>query len=409
MANLNIHRGVYPLTFVGLIQSVGRLSCHIITTVNNISEALLALIRRVIESVRQFYQPLLQAPLEHRQGQFLVTQKGRVLVPPNCSKWKPRHLSLEKTMTKMFKNMHKAIKEHLLKAKREEFETYAPYSQALPTMEALRNIQRAEQAIYTSSKAHDIGGRKKMEDDSFFLDSPASFLAGVFDGHGGKKVAEFACREFKLKFADAVEKAQGIVHRAFENVFEAIQQSIIAKDHHWKGKGTTAVVSYIDKATNVIYTATLGDSEAKIYRPIDGDLKSIPLSVVRDWGSEKDASRAAIHADNPDLYDAFVEKEDSKDNRVNRLNVSRALGDVSRSGTKEKPLVIHKPKITVNILKPGDTVIWACDGLWEEVLEKEIVDCLNHGILDPAKALVNYRLKEKKGYDNISVIALQTR
>lgn len=407
MADLNVHRRVYPLGFQEVLQSAAYLGHRITNILNNLSHTLQVLIKKIIHF---FYDRCQIKPLPQPKALPLVTPKGHVLVAPNCSKWNPREIVFEKTITKMFKNMCKAAKEHLDKAKNEEVDAYAPYLLAVPPLDAIRKRLPVEKMVFKISHAHDQGTRAKMEDASFFLDSEGSFLAGVFDGHGGKKVAEFTCLEFQARFSQTLIESEGIVHRAFEKLFYDIQQSI-GEYPKWRGKGTTAVFSYVDKATNFIYTATLGDSEAKIYRKIRGDLKSIPLSVVRDWGCEKEATRAAIGLGNPNLFDVFIEEKDSKNNRVNRLNVSRALGDTARTGTKEKPLVIHKPKITINILQPGDTVLWACDGLWDKVHENEIVDQLNHEDpnLSTAKALVDYSVKIKKGNDNVSIVALQIK
>lgn len=61
---------------------------------------------------------------------------------------------------------------------------------------------------------------------------------------------------------------------------------------------------------------------------------------------------------------------------MNGINVRRAIGDVGLTENPEEPVVIHKSKITMNKLQPGDTLILGCDGLKDYVPENEIVDIL---------------------------------
>lgn len=170
--------------------------------------------------------------------------------------------------------------------------------------------------------------------------------------------------------------------------------------------GTTAVISFIDKNSGRIYTATLGDSEANIYRKIDKKVKSIPLSCVRDWSSKKEAKRAAAVTNDPAKATQWPKAKNPKTLRFPSpnygLNVSRAIGDVEFSKG-----VIHKAKVTVNQVQPGDRIVIACDGLKDFVPEKEIVDMVksNPGA-GLAQKLVDHALGPKMSQDNVTVLVL---
>ena len=93
------------------------------------------------------------------------------------------------------------------------------------------------------------------------------------------------------------------------------------------------------------------------------------------------------------------------------VNVARAIGDINQTGAPGQSLVIHKPKITVNKVKPGDTLILACDGLKDYVDESKIASIVGaKDSLHPslARRLVNAALgnMSKNGGDNVTIVAI---
>ena len=254
-----------------------------------------------------------------------------------------------------------------------------------------------------------------MEDAHFYVESDQAILAGVFDGHGGREVAAFASEQFQVKFPKALDLAKGNVHQAFETVLHEIHQDVVRRPA-WNKVGSTAVISYIDKEENKIYTATLGDSEANIYRKVGRSLKSIPLSCVRDWVSTKDHSRLEkVHgkeAVEKQYQRAHFQAKGLRSQLDTGVNVSRAIGDVDQTGTPDRPLVIHKPTITVSELCPKDVIVLACDGLKDYVSEDKIVGDLSPGWLSSvrgkniAQLLVNKALQQNTR-DNVTVLSIE--
>ncbi|NGX27589.1 MAG: hypothetical protein K940chlam6_01527, partial [Chlamydiae bacterium] len=269
-----------------------------------------------------------------------------------------------------------------------------------------------------------------MEDAHFYKEMEKGTLTGVFDGHGGSKVSAYASAEFQKRFPKALKEANGNVHQAFGKVIDQIHQNV-ANYSAWNHEGSTAVVCYIDKETHQIYTATLGDSEANIYRKSGQDgITSIPLSCVRDWLSPKDLNRL-ISIYGKKTVMSFVKKVGSQAKHIRSqlaygVNVARAIGDVENTGEPGQPRVIHKPKITVNQLRQGDVLILACDGLKDFVPEQEIAkivanrpsQSLNffqkffYGQQEPkflARQLVDAALKEmdRRLNDNVTVVAIE--
>lgn len=281
------------------------------------------------------------------------------------------------------------------------------------------------------------GARDRMEDTHFYKEIENGILTGVFDGHAGDEVSKYASDQFQQKFPKVLSQTRGDVHRAFRGVICQIHQEV-ANRSDWNKIGSTAVVSYIDKKTHQIFTATLGDSEANIYRKGEsGKLVSIPLSCVRNWLSKRDRNRlcrfygekavarrivvimreTGIDSSSISLSQLLACRNVAKGIRSSLdsgMNVSRAIGDVASAGSLIKPLIIHKPKITVNKVKPGDTVILACDGLKDFLTEKEIVSTVERrsvGTPQRAELLANElvvcaleKMDPGEGYgDNVTV------
>ncbi|MDP1879866.1 MAG: PP2C family serine/threonine-protein phosphatase [Parachlamydiaceae bacterium] len=329
------------------------------------------------------------------------------------SVWKPRELAVDIAAKKMWVNSRKAIEEHYFKAQK----SYVSCFDVIPRCNELieRKLLDPFNFIYFSQEAQGI--RSSMEDAHFFEKNDQGVVCGVFDGHGGYQVASFICNEFKKFFFIYLSKFNGNIHQTFECLFEDIHNKV-AKKKQWNKIGSTAVLCFIDPQTHLIYTATVGDSEANIYRKINGQFKSIPLSCVRDWSCKKEAKRASIALNDPTLAERLPHCNPKKiyfSLGERGINLSRAIGDVWLSGTHEKPGVIHKPKITVGQLEINDLLIIACDGLKDFVLEEEIIkvidDFTDHKKEDKSKnlayRLVDFAINNKKSQDNVTVLAIE--
>lgn len=305
----------------------------------------------------------------------------------------------------MWKNSKKAIEEH----DKKKSDAYASLHEALPSIDAIFNNTPTSSLTFKYSVAEAQGPRPKMEDAHFFQETDQGIIMGVLDGHGGAEVAHYASTEFQERFFAILKQTNRNVHQTFEILIDEIHKEIVRKPE-WNNIGTTVVISFIDKQTHQIYTATLGDSEANIYRSINEQLKSIPLSCVRDWSSKSDARRASVALEDPKIAIDWPNSLNPKYLRYPSpyygINVSRSIGDVSLTGTVEKPGVIHKPKITVSQLKLGDILILGCDGLKDYVSENEIISVLKENKTDQANKLVRYAIDKRNSRDNVTVLVV---
>jgi serine/threonine protein phosphatase PrpC len=310
------------------------------------------------------------------------------------SRGKPRrNLSVKECMQKMLRNSEKAIREHPRKNSADML--------FFPSIEELES-HLPKGVLYCSHvAAAEMGIRSSMEDTHFYMDVELEgILAGVLDGHGGKEVAEYASKRFQEEFFQILQETDRNVHQTFELIIDKIQKEI-EKHTQWNFTGSTAVVSFIDRRRHLIYTATLGDSEA--FFCVGNE--SIPFSCVRDWSSQKDGKRVA-----QSIGKLQPAKEGEKSRYfipgIGSTNVSRAFGDLSFRGTEKRPGIIHKAKITVNLLKEEGVLILGCDGFWDFVTQQELVGLIQIGSFEElAKKLVKYAI-DKKSDDNVSILAL---
>lgn len=307
---------------------------------------------------------------------------------------------IKKNQKRMGRNCMEALKEHAGKG-------YFFYKGIYPS---LRNIfwgKKTEEIVYRVTTSAVVGMRRYMEDVHFCVDDEEGILVGVLDGHNGSEVAQYAGFRFQECFFALLREKEHNVYQVFKELFAKIQEEIGVQHPNWNSIGSTAVVCYIERATNHIYTATLGDSEAAVYRVFRKKRKVIPLSCLRNWSTPRDFASAKEA-----LGVELVRQKNPKEMRhpppgmsVDSgcgLNVSRALGDIAFKG------VIHSPKITLTTLLPKDIVLLASDGLRDYVTEKEILHCidLHMGRQSLVEDLTHYAVYTKESSDNVTIIGV---
>lgn len=239
-------------------------------------------------------------------------------------------------------------------------------------------------AVHTASSQ---GPRSTMEDahQVTTLDIKGTKVSyfGLFDGHGGSDTAN-AC-------AEGLHETIAINLRALPNldddamVSEAINKAFteFAGSLHTED-GATGLVSL--RIGNRLFTASLGDSRAIIKRD-NGDVEQ--LSYDQKPSQPQEIARVIEEG-------GFVSHPPSGPVRVGGvLAVSRAFGDAGLTG------ISNTPFISVTTLKPGDSLILGCDGVWDVTGNHDAASVLAKS--NPAEALVATALN-RDSQDNVSVI-----
>ncbi|OOQ84019.1 Protein phosphatase 2C 2 [Penicillium brasilianum] len=200
---------------------------------------------------------------------------------------------------------------------------------------------------------------------------PAQRLAffGVYDGHGGDKVALFTGENLHKIVSKQESFAKGDIEQALKDGFLATDRAILEDPKYEEEvSGCTASTAIISK--HKIWVANAGDSRSVL--GVKGRAK--PLSF--DHKPQNEGEKARISA-----AGGFVDF-----GRVNgNLALSRAIGDFefkkSPELSPEQQIVTAYPDVTVHELTDDDEfLVIACDGIWDCQSSQAVVEFVRRGI-----------------------------
>lgn len=252
-----------------------------------------------------------------------------------------------------------------------------------PVVEKTSSEGQDECVIYGVSAMQ--GWRISMEDaHAAVLDLHAKYLSpsgqptdpakrlsffGVYDGHGGDKVAQFAGENVHKIVARQESFARGDIEQALKDGFLATDRAILEDPKYEEEvSGCTASVSIISR--DKIWVANAGDSRSVL--GVKGRAK--PLSF--DHKPQNEGEKARISA-----AGGFVDF-----GRVNgNLALSRAIGDFEFKKcadlAPEQQIVTAYPDVTVHeITEDDEFLVIACDGIWDCQSSQAVIEFVRRGI-----------------------------
>uniref|UniRef100_A0A1D1YCC2 protein-serine/threonine phosphatase n=1 Tax=Anthurium amnicola TaxID=1678845 RepID=A0A1D1YCC2_9ARAE len=265
--------------------------------------------------------------------------------------------------------------------------------------------------IVRSGAWADIGYRKSMEDvyvcfDNImhsygllnFGEGPNAFY-GVFDGHGGKHAADFACNNlprFVVEDEDFPREIERVVSSAFLQTDTAFAEACTINSS--LASGTTALAALVIGRSLVV--ANAGDCRAVLCR------RGKAIEMSRDHKPACNWEKKRIEASGGYVDDGYLNGQ---------LNVSRALGDWHMEGMKDRhgvgPLSAEPEVMSMRLTDEDEFLIMGCDGIWDVFLSQNAVDFARRKLQehnDPVtccKELVDEALKRKSG-DNLAVVVV---
>jgi protein phosphatase PTC1 len=216
-------------------------------------------------------------------------------------------------------------------------------------------------------------------------------LCGVFDGHGGKEVADFC------QFNISKMLTQIIKHKPHDNpcdwlitLYENIDLELAKRNI--MDAGATVATCLLTRNTNnerAIHSANVGDTRAVLIS------RHKHLRLTYDHKSMDPSEVERIYRNG-----GYIENE-----RVNGIfNISRALGDMYM-----KKHMINKPFCSSKVLNNNDThLVIACDGVWDVLSDTYVFDLVKKykNTKDCAYQLVKSAL-DNDSTDNITAIVIQ--
>ena len=234
-------------------------------------------------------------------------------------------------------------------------------------------------------------------------DWPKISFFGVFDGHGGSKCADYLKDNLLSKIVQNIHFPKDIKN-AIKKGFEISEKEFLENYAVEDGKiidnsGSCALILLIINET--LYVANLGDSRCVISLKNGRILKD----VTRDHKPSYPYEKERILLNNGALYQTETPINYKEDNieifkdkvilgpiRVNpgRLSVSRTIGDAEAKipayGGKLNVIISEPDIYTYNLEKEDvDFVLMGCDGIYDKLSSKEILDCAWMLLNDPHK------------------------
>ncbi|CAG9762473.1 unnamed protein product [Ceutorhynchus assimilis] len=210
------------------------------------------------------------------------------------------------------------------------------------------------------------GWRINMEDSHTHLlsmpDDPDTAFFGVYDGHGGAKISDFAGKHLHKFMVNREEYRDGKIAEALKRAFLEFDQAMLEEESlKNEQSGSTAVVVVVkDKK---LYCANIGDSRA--IGCANGRLEKLSYDHKPN---------------NLEEYERITDAGGWVDcNRVNgNLALSRAFGDYvfkrDSSRTAEEQIVIALPDVIEKELTPDwDFMVLACDGIWDVMSDEDVL------------------------------------
>ena len=253
--------------------------------------------------------------------------------------------------------------------------------------------------------ASDMQGWRKRQEDSHITSMNIGKnkdieLFGVFDGHGGKEVAQWVKKHFVPALEENANFIAGKYKEALEETFLYMDELMTTKENKEElkilnklsreeggsgnqnmdifkqifeqnkgavgdiamGTGCTAIVALISKDT--LYFANAGDSRAVLSK------NGVAYPMSTDHKPENDEEKARVYK-----ADGFVVDGRIKGN----LNLSRSLGDlefkVPKNFHPKEYMITAFPEVTsCKLSSDCDFIILGCDGIWDCKKNQEAVD-----------------------------------
>ncbi|KAK3609154.1 hypothetical protein CHS0354_002133 [Potamilus streckersoni] len=244
-------------------------------------------------------------------------------------------------------------------------------------------------------------GRRKINEDRWIVKqlTPDILYFGIFDGHGGPDVVDYACQHmedhlcFELTQTDNLSK---VLYRSFVNLNNVIARHLAyyntAQDLNMMG--TTATICLLRNSIELV-VGNVGDSRAVLSR----EGQAIRLSHDHEAQDTNEATRIK-------KYGGTVVENSLGTLLVNgRLNMTRSLGDVE---LKMFGVTAHPNIRSIEVKHGKDSfLVLMTDGLSYVLNDQEICDIIiSSAIPSEAATLVTDEALQFGSEDNVTAVII---
>jgi serine/threonine protein phosphatase PrpC len=244
----------------------------------------------------------------------------------------------------------------------------------------------------------EMQGRRPTMEDAHHVEITKDYeFFGLYDGHGGREVADFAAQTLHVNCNLVQCEASADIVKALKEGFVRTHKDLDAAGINSMRQGSTAVIALIRK--DQLFVANTGDSRAVLCSA------QVAISLSEDHKPDRPDEKKRIE----DLGGTIVFWGVWRVNSC--LALSRALGDKSLA-----PYIIPDPEITQRTLTPQDEfLIIACDGVWDVLNNQQAVDVVTNALkskpndFDNAAAGLRDAAYTAGSADNISVMIVDLK
>ena len=224
-----------------------------------------------------------------------------------------------------------------------------------------------------------MGLRSHMEDRSIIgKTSNGANVFAVFDGHGGASASDYARKKILSMIQEVIEQQSDLVSGLIR-IFSTLNQEIGSLTV----SGTTAVVAV--EFLGELYVANVGDSRGVLVR--EGKVQRLTVDHKTTEKEELERIRSSSGVVLNARLDGIIE-------------VTRSLGDISI------PLCIDSPHVVRQKIQEGDTLVLACDGVWDQITDEMVLKTMH-----PNPQIQAQMLRDNAFFlgssDNLSVICVK--
>jgi len=290
----------------------------------------------------------------------------------------------------------------------------------LPIGLTVRDTNRL-QLVYNHSTYK--GKRSANEDRHTIVSTDYGDLFAICDGHGeidrkrkregvpqiGEEIAETVAKSIENDLLQFIRNHDFTTEKAFKAWADHVQGKMPCVP-----AGTTAVIGFFEKINHYFHVATVGDSEAVVFRMKRNKIHAIPLSTTNNWSTKKCVERVKRVIE-PALF-AQWEQLPTKTRRFppkTGVNVACSFGDrlMEHNG---QSAISHEPECSLLQLEEDDLIVLGCDGVFDFVTLEELIDEViapfwDKSSVDLADEIACYALNTKCSTDNVSVITARVQ
>jgi len=249
--------------------------------------------------------------------------------------------------------------------------------------------------ISESTSITDIGKKRKINEDSVFLDDKLGLYL-IADGMGGHRAGEVASNIVVETISDYIKKLSEddatqefnipdeTLSREANHLISAISLSnriayqVSSKNEAYRGMGSTLSAVYFNKDTFI--AANVGDSPIYLVHNGDIELISVPHTVIAELEAAGSEGSGQL---GPEYYNMLT----------------RAVG----TDETVKPDICEIPYFK------NDIIVICSDGLSGNVTPNEIFDAVVNKSSETAGRYLLDLANERGGDDNISVIIIKIK